>query len=979
MTTVTDSNFIETELSKAKAELHRLQQLEQRKRERQNQLADKTLQPPDAAEPSDRASAVALFHRALRAQDEIHFLEIQRDVATLVSELVEKRLDDGADNATGTASGSVLDLLMKATETCTSLGLLLIRHPPLNNMIFANDSNHGKYNIIANDDNGKSKQLYRALTDWYNTLNDSSLQIAISSFSHQLRKCAPEFPSNARSSKTTLKYLQDPSSEFGRAARCLVELQIVKDALDLQRRSLDDPTPNSPEEIEIQRVSLFHLPLSWRWLVVDELCRPLAERLRFHFLEEQTGLVSVANASAQSKETERAGVASQKQNPSNMDRFPEWLFRYLKEVVDDHETHSIVMGQGLQPLVDSVMESLILKSSLVHNDFGLEDDDENFRTEHGKNQSIKHHLLQADEILQHLKQNVYSHSPVYFMREVSRMARHALRAKSFFHHPDVVGMGCSDRKIVLRGIEQLFLFDSFVDESIQKWADSELRCGDRIDHLILPPKLTDAFLSTNQDLLEWWITQERFGAIDALEKCASSTLSSYQSSKDKSQNSLEIGHSINKKGTHKSEPLYPAVCELFAALIYSGCSKSMSFSDHRSQQLYIAGVIAPLCSVFLDLIHAEASFLRKKLLSRPPSSTSSNILRSTSLLSDIDLKTNVSQWISVITGTHVAAQAVRRSQFLGRTIGNTVSFSPQSSSSSIDVMERLAQSIEKLRDAMLEDFIISAFVETIVMERAKFASYMMRCPFLLSQGESTERRGQREKDDGHGNVRIHWTLSPDLNDSFHVISIVVQSLQSNMRKLDDMFGSDNPGNLDGSNVGSGDGMQPNTERSMMALLSFGNCSVRSTLSSAISGKFMEIAVDPQGMAPEIRRGGAQQFNHDVLTFAELFDSNNFPSRFSTNVNPMERACAASRLMSAEPTQIQSLRNALSDLATPSSGIKSLFERRHDVEEHDSIPRLNLDDFYADERLVEEAHSMLSAKGYGVLELDEVISIINRIR
>jgi len=980
MTTAIDSDYIETELSKAKAQLHRLRKLEQEQRERQNQRAGQSLEHSYAAQTHDGVAAVTLFHRAIRAQDEINFLEMQRDVVTLVRELAENRREDDANKAVGTATGSVLELLTNATETCTSLGLLLLRHPPLNELIVANDSNESK-NDNANDGNGKSKQFHRALTNWYNTLHDSSLHIAVSSFSRQLRKCAPEFPSNERSSSIILHSFQDPSSELGRVTRCLVELQIVKDALDLQCRLQNYLSRHSQMESVTQPTPEFYRPLSWRWLVIDELCRPLAERLRFHFLEEQTGLVTVANSTTQNEERMGTGVASPKQKPSNMDRFPEWLFRYLKEVVDNHKTHSIVMVQGLQPLVDSVMESLILESSLVDNDFELEDDVKYLGTEDGDNSAVKHNFLKAAEILQHLKQNVYSHSHIYFLREVSRMARHALRAKSFFHHPDVVGMECSDCTIVLRGIEQLFLFDSFVEETIHKFVvESEQTVEDTIDPLISPPKLTDSFLSTNEDLMEWWMTQERLGAIHLLEKCASSTLSSSQSQKGPSQKSLEIGHSSNENETLKSQPLFPAISELFAALIHSGRKKSTSFSDNRSQHLYIANVIAPLCSIFVDLIHTEASYLRKKLLSRPAlSSTSSSILRSPNLVSDMDLKANISQWISVISGANVAAQAVRRSQSTGGTRGNAVYFSQPASSSPIDVLERLAQSIEKLRDAICEDFIISAFVETIVMERAKFASYMMRCPFLLSQAESMERRGQREKDDGHGNGRNNWTLSPDLNDSFHVVSIIVKTLKSNMMKLNDMFGSDNSGTLDGSNVRSGGGMEPNTEQSMMTMLFFGNRSVFGTLSSAISAKFLEIAVDPQGMAPEIRRGGAQQFNHDVLTFAELFDSHSFPSRISTNINPMERACAASRLMSAEPAHIQSLRKALNDLATPSSGIITLLERRNDVEEHDFMPRLNLDDFYADERLVEEAQSMLSAKGYGVLELEEVISIINRVR
>ena len=40
-------------------------------------------------------------------------------------------------------------------------------------------------------------------------------------------------------------------------------------------------------------------------------------------------------------------------------------------------------------------------------------------------------------------------------------------------------------------------------------------------------------------------------------------------------------------------------------------------------------------------------------------------------------------------------------------------------------------------------------------------------------------------------------------------------------------------------------------------------------------------------------------------------------------------------------------------------------------------RLNVEDFYSDERSMEEAINMLAAKGLGVLSLNESLSIINR--
>jgi hypothetical protein len=43
----------------------------------------------------------------------------------------------------------------------------------------------------------------------------------------------------------------------------------------------------------------------------------------------------------------------------------------------------------------------------------------------------------------------------------------------------------------------------------------------------------------------------------------------------------------------------------------------------------------------------------------------------------------------------------------------------------------------------------------------------------------------------------------------------------------------------------------------------------------------------------------------------------------------------------------------------------------------SRQRLEVDSFYSDERLVMEAESMLGAKGFRALALEEALSIINR--
>jgi hypothetical protein len=321
------------------------------------------------------------------------------------------------------------------------------------------------------------------------------------------------------------------------------------------------------------------------------------------------------------------------------------------------------------------------------------------------------------------------------------------------------------------------------------------------------------------------------------------------------------------------------------------------------------------------------------------------------------------EWASLITGTHLSAQAV-----LLRS-GNEGNF-PEDGNS--HVLDRVGESMERLCGAVVEDF-TSTFVETIIMERAKLASYIMRAPFLLSEPprDSPGRRGQKDKDQS-GSI---LSLSPDLNDTVHAISICVQACNSIMLKLRNTFESSVDEGIEPSNI------EPST------MLYFGSRSILDALKFAIGQKLLDIAIDPQGMTPELYLSGALQFKHDVTTFDSLFRLGGLGEGGGVAANiehgPMERVVTASRLLSLESAQLQAIREAFNALAVPSSSIGSIFGRGDESTEQYSVDdevvnrRLNVADFYRDERLLGEATNMLEAKGFGALSLDEALSIINR--
>ena len=100
---------------------------------------------------------------------------------------------------------------------------------------------------------------------------------------------------------------------------------------------------------------------------------------------------------------------------------------------------------------------------------------------------------------------------------------------------------------------------------------------------------------------------------------------------------------------------------------------------------------------------------------------------------------------------------------------------------------------------------------------------------------------------------MNFALSPDLNDSIHVMSVVVKSCNQMMLKLGTMLPSDQSSPNKPSNA-----------------LYHGCRSIHDALKFAIAQKLLDIAIDPQGMTPNIFICGAMQFQHDVMAFDRLF-------------------------------------------------------------------------------------------------------------
>jgi hypothetical protein len=829
---------IEVQLARAKAQLSHLQ----------NQDGS----PHDATR--------RLYQRARIANEQLERIEIGRSLLPLLSKLDDSRSNDNGND-------SIVEQIVNATCTATHLATVL-----------SNAAEDATEECSSNN--------WQAVQDWYVNLHTSTRQSALFLFRKWIRQSA--FPEEegcailqrvlAVNDDRVEQHEEDSNGhelmneqqiqDWRRVSACLIELQVVHDALMTSKKQQQKNPPSN-----------------WRLDMLDEICRPIADRLRYHFLEETAILNQGNNNSA---------VPGAGSNRNTMDRFPEWLLRYLKEISEK----VLTVVNEMKALMDQVVESALLRWNELQHDQDL------------TQSSLQHAILTI----------MPQWNPTaYFLREIVRMARHALRSKSYFSHPDVVGRDAR-HGVAKRAIEQLFLFDDYIQDRL---LDSDAKDDEGLE----VPRLVDVFVAANEGLFHWWIEEERYGAVVTLRKCADATLASFQKTKGEDE---KAANATGKKMILQPKvqtALFPPIAELFISLVHSSRIKWNLFSSLQSQQHYISNVLGSISSDFLDMIHAEATLLRKLLLSSSKSS---------SIPSDQDLKINAMGWIGLANGVHTASAMIQSCNHLQQS----------------QILDRIATSLDTMRDAIVEDF-TTIFIETIVMERAKFASYTMRCPFLLSQSTFDDhRRGQRE-----GSLVSNLHLSMNLNDSYHVLSVIVQACRDSLTTVEDMI----------ANQQSNDVSIAIEAVSTSQMLSYGARAIMKALGTSISQKLLDIAIDPQGMTPEIQLAGARQFRFDATSIASLFSV----SSESNGTGPLERVAAASHLMSLSATKLQQLKDTLFELS--SSHNRSVFGDGADV----MARRLEVESFYSDERLVIEAESMLAVKGFYALALEEALSIINR--
>lgn len=407
------------------------------------------------------------------------------------------------------------------------------------------------------------------------------------------------------------------------------------------------------------------------------------------------------------------------------------------------------------------------------------------------------------------------HLALDFLNEIIRMVQWVLGERNFFRDPKVTGPA-SKPLLLCNAVEQLLQFDAFV---------RDLVLPNQSNRII---SLVDVCVAGDEELLHWWLDRERESAFSALWE---------------EEATLPVFDRVSPRA------------ELFCALIRSIQAKASVFSFSGP---YLSQVAAPLCVQFLDSIHAAASDLRRVLTLRK-------------LPTDSELESNIRTWIDLINGAHLVATTLS----LNRTGESDATTTSGSTANANQDLARFGRSLERLQGVMLDDF-VTTVVEVLLMERAKFAGYLMRCSHLLASGDEV------------GQVLNLTNISPDLFETQRILGIILNLCDGNG---DDENLAEEPGN-------------------------YAPQMMRERLLSVIAEKLVEVALDLQGTTPDLLQPGCALFTRDV---GALFGQVLLPKHAL-------RVLDIAKLMRMDSSKLLGIGDALCELAgRPSPLTEATFE------------------------------------------------------
>ena len=273
------------------------------------------------------------------------------------------------------------------------------------------------------------------------------------------------------------------------------------------------------------------------------------------------------------------------------------------------------------------------------------------------------------------------------LNEIIRLVQFVLQERQFFQKT-------TDHSILCRAVEEILQFDAF----LQSW-----KAADNVDdahNASAVISLTDCLVAGDEELLQWWLAVERDSMLGRL----------------------------HQPTTTASDMIHMAPhAEVFGAMIRSIRAKAALFTSHA----YVQHVAGPLCLQFLDAVHATATDLKEQFVKLIGSSRH---VPSTAALTE-----NLQAWMALLNGTHWCALilkgqwreddqvSVEENDDAPSGITDESVISPP-----VDDLYRFGESLERLEQALLADLMEKLVGETLLLQKAKLANYLVQVPHILT-------------------------------------------------------------------------------------------------------------------------------------------------------------------------------------------------------------------------------------------------------
>ena len=511
---------------------------------------------------------------------------------------------------------------------------------------------------------------------------------------------------------------------------------------------------------------------------------------------------------------------------------------------------------------------------------------------------IKNNFLQDYGPYQVIQSLMGPSSALPFCQELVKLIRWVLvEQRNFFNDPAISGPR-SNPQFLCQAVEQFLEFDTILIQLLAGTASTDgaiantqtIVTQSRSDTSLSISEFTglmDELVANNTELFDWWIQRER--------ESVSSTLFPEDDSIFSNKNKAPAAGYISPRA------------ELFCALIRSVQSKASTLT---APGIYLREVAVPLCSQFVDALHETSVHLRKTLaqnynsrqqVQEPLSSSSSTgiiVSKKQQLIS------NINEWIEIINGTKFASKILLSSE---RAV----------SSQSDHDLGRFGRSLERLVEVMMDEF-AATFVETTLMEHAKFANYLMMASHLLASPEHVSE-----------DIMGKDNLTAELDETKTVLQYFQEICDSVLLRRQ---------STDGNQV------VDNEEISSCAPLG-----MRARVADRLVEKLLDVALDTNHVTPDIWLEGATVFDRDVNIILDSY----------SDISSVGQLIEVTKFMTMDYVSFSGLFAAIGGLIG-------------------SDAYLDIEQLNADATLCDEANCMLKAKNVHC-PLGYAVSILNRRR